>query len=96
MPLLGTIFCGVELCLLPILGIVFLVASKISHGAWGRKAEHLFFSILLLATFATCRTMVAGETIWLLHAITLAILIVGSVSIPTAIVRCQEPVRSAQ
>lgn len=75
---------GIELCLLPLLAVICLVASKICSGPRGRLAERFFVSILLLATFACFRTMLAGETLWLVHAVTMALMIVGSVSVPAA------------
>jgi hypothetical protein len=85
---------GIELCLLPLLAVVCLVASKITQGPRGRLAERFFVAILLLATFACLRTMLAGETLWLVHAVTMALMIVGSVSVPAAACRSREAAMS--
>lgn len=77
-----TLFIGLEICLLPVLGVAMLIASKVASGRAGAVAERLFFGTLLLATVATFRTLLSGETHWLMHAVTMAVLIVGSVSIP--------------
>ncbi len=75
---------GIELCVLPLLAVVCLVASKIASGRRGRAAERFFFAVLLLATCACFRTMLAGQTLWLVHAVTMALMIVGAVSVPAA------------
>ena len=80
---------ALELWMLPVAGIALLVVSKVSHGDLGRLAERFFFAVLLLATFSTFRTLLAGDTQWLVHAVTMAFMIVGAVSVP---VRRQEPV----
>ncbi len=82
MSTLETTIVTIELCLLPLLGVSLLVISKVSQGDGGRLAERFFFGTLLLATFATFRTMLGGDTMWLVHAVTMAIMIVGSVSVP--------------
>lgn len=69
--------------MLPLLGVVCLVGSKLA-GPRVRTAERFFVATLMLATFACFRTMLAGETLWLVHAVTMALMIVGSVSIPSA------------
>lgn len=96
MATLGMIFVGLEVYLLPLVGIVLLITSKVSHSQIGKHAESFFLGVLLLATFATFRTMLGGETIWLMHAVTMAVLIVGAVSIPAAVVRCSDVRQSAQ
>ena len=79
---LHMLLAGIELCAIPVLGLALLVLSKIFRGDGGRLAERFFVATLLLATFATFRTMLAGETLWLVHAFTMALMIVGSVSVP--------------
>ena len=73
---------GLEVCLLPLLGITMMVTGKVAVGRLALAAEKMFFGTLLLATVATFRTLLAGETLWLMHAVTMAVMIVGSVSIP--------------
>ena len=82
-------FAAMELWMLPFAGIALLIVSKVSHGDLGRLAERFFFAVLLLATFSTFRPLLAGDTQWLAHAVTMAIMIVGAVSVPA---RRQEPV----
>lgn len=77
-----TTLVGLEACLLPLLGVVLLVTGKVADGRLALAAVRMFFVTLLLATIATFRAMLAGETEWLMHAVTMAVLIVGSVSIP--------------
>jgi hypothetical protein len=77
-----------EVCLLPVLGISLMIVGKVAPGNWACRAERLFLGTLMLAGLATFRTLLAGETIWLMHAVTLAILIVGSVSVPCSRAHC--------
>lgn len=84
MAALAMIVGGVEVWILPIVGLMLLIVSKISRGETARIAGSFFLAVLVLATLVTFRTMVAGETIWLMHALTLAIFIVGAVSIPAS------------
>lgn len=77
-----TTLIGLEVCLLPLLGVALLVTGKIAAGRIAIAAERMFFVTLLLATIATFRALIAGETEWLMHAVTMAVLIVGSVSVP--------------
>jgi hypothetical protein len=69
---------ALELCLLPIIGIALLVASKVSCTRMGGFAEVMFLVTLLLAGLATLRTMLAGDTTWWMHAMTVAVLVVGA------------------
>ena len=69
---------------LPLLGVGSLLTSKIATGAAGATAQRLFFATLLLATVATFRTMMAGEPAWLSHSLTMAVMIIGAVCVPTA------------
>lgn len=69
---------------LPLAGVVALVTSKIATGVAGATAERAFFAILVLATVATFRTMMAGEPEWLTHALTMAVMFIGAVSLPAA------------
>lgn len=82
MSVMITTLIGLEVCLIPLLGVVLLVTGKVAAGRIAVAAERMFFVTLLLATIATFRALLAGETEWLMHAVTMAVLIVGSVSIP--------------
>lgn len=67
---------------LPLSGIVALITCKIATGVAGAAAQRAFFAILVLATVATFRTMMAGEAAWLTHALTMAVMFVGAASVP--------------
>ena len=73
---------GLEVCLLPAVGVFLMITGKVAGGRLAVVAERLFFGTLLLATAATFRALLGGEPHWLMHAVTMAVLIVGSVSIP--------------
>lgn len=84
MAALAMIVGGVEAWILPLVGLLLLVVSKVTAGETARMAGSFFLAVLVISTLVTFRTMLAGETIWLLHALTMAIFIVGAVSMPAA------------
>lgn len=69
---------------LPLVGVAALVTSKIATGVAGATAQRAFFAILVLATVATFRTMMAGEAVWLTHALTMAVMFIGAASLPAS------------
>ncbi|MGB7344842.1 MAG: hypothetical protein WBD20_11545 [Pirellulaceae bacterium] len=67
---------------LPLLGIWSLVWSKISQGENARRAERQFLLVLVVITIVTLRTVINCDDVWLVHTMTLAMMIVGALSIP--------------
>ncbi len=67
---------------LPFIGLVTLMMSKLPTGAAARGAERRFIATLILVTVLAARTVIASDDAWLLHMMTLALMIVGSLSIP--------------
>jgi hypothetical protein len=75
---------AIEVFSLPMIGFTALISSKVTSSRLGSWSEYLYLGVLLCAGLATCRTLLAGETTWFLHALTMALLIVGAVAIPAA------------
>ena len=69
--------------LLPLIGGIALFSAKLSVGDAARKAERHFFAALIVITAITLRTVIKCDEIWLVHTTTLALMIVGSLVIPS-------------
>ncbi|WP_419189938.1 hypothetical protein [Stieleria marina] len=67
---------------LPALGIWALVWSKICQGEDARRAERQFLLVLVVITIVTLRTVINCDDVWLVHTMTLAMMIVGALAIP--------------
>jgi len=68
--------------ILPVIGGVSLLLSKISHGETARHWEKQFLLTLVVITIVTLRTVAHGDVTWLIHTLTLAGMIVGSLMVP--------------
>lgn len=75
-----------SLFVLPMLGVTTLLMSKLAVGPAARVAERRFLACLVLITILTVRTVIKTDDAWLMHMLTLSLMIVGSLSIPA-----QEP-----
>ena len=79
---LSQIIALFDAVLLPLIGGVTLFLSKVSSGETARWAERQFLAALLVITLVTLRTVVHCEDTWLIHTITLSVMIVGALKIP--------------
>ena len=68
--------------ILPIIGGGSLLLSKISRGEAARHWERQFLLTLVVITVVTLRTVAHGDVTWLIHTLTLAGMIVGSLLVP--------------
>ena len=69
--------------LMPLIGGIALLTAKLSVGEAARTAERNFFAALIVITAITLRTVITCDEIWLVHTTTLALMIVGSLVIPS-------------
>ncbi len=67
---------------LPLLGIWSLIWSKICQGESRRRAERQFLLVLVVITIVTLRTVINCDDVWLVHTLTLAMMIVGALAVP--------------
>ena len=82
MPDLSQFVGMLDAVFLPMLGIWSLIWSKISFGEAARRAERRFLLTLIVITMVTLRTVVKCDDAWLVHTITLAVMVVGALAIP--------------
>ena len=73
----------VNALVMPLIGITALVLSKVSQGEGARRAERNFLVTLVLITVLTLRTVIHCDDLWLVHTMTLAVMIVGALLIPS-------------
>ena len=66
----------------PLVSGSFLLISKLASGETARRAERRFLAALVVVTIMTLHAVIAGDTAWLLYAVTLSTLIVGALLIP--------------
>lgn len=74
---------GLYALALPIFGIGSLLASRLASGPSARHAQRFFIAALALVTMVTLRTVIQCELAWLPHMMTLMIMIVGAVVVPS-------------
>lgn len=79
--LLATAF-GIHAFAIPVFGIAVLILSKLA--IMDKKfAESLFMAALTLVTLVTLRTVADNDPAWLTHTLTLAVMILGAVWLPS-------------
>ncbi len=64
---------------LPLMGMIALLASKVSHGRGRDVADRTLLSVLVLMVVMTFHAMIFEDRYWMFHAITLGVVIVGAV-----------------
>lgn len=69
---------------IPAVAIVALLASKLSSGEAAVRAQRRFLVLLVIMSVVTARTVTTSEPTWLIHTLTLSIMIVGSLWIPAS------------
>lgn len=74
---------GLYACALPIFGLGALLASRLATGPAAPHTQRFFIAALALVTVATLRTVIQCELAWLPHMMTLMIMIVGAVVVPS-------------
>ncbi|MCC9640830.1 hypothetical protein LOC71_00975 [Rhodopirellula sp. JC740] len=67
---------------LPLIALIMLMVSKLSVGDAARRAERRFLALLVIMSVVTARTVTTIEPTWLIHTVTLAVMIIGSLWIP--------------
>ena len=82
MPDLSQIAQIADTLLLPLIGSIALLAAKLSVGEAARMAERHFMVALVVITAITLRTVILCDEAWLIHTTTLALMIIGALSIP--------------
>lgn len=78
--LISTVFVAV--CL-PLLALVSLLASKLASPSSARRAERRFFSMLIVMTLVTAHTVAHADAAWLIHTVTLSMMVVGALLVPS-------------
>ncbi len=68
--------------LIPLVGLFTLLHAKLSVGAAARRGERRFIAVLIGITAVTAMTATGAGEGWLLHAGTLAVMIVGGLALP--------------
>ena len=72
----------VDAIILPLIGAIALFFAKFSHGEAARWAERQFFTVLVVITLVTLRTVITCDDAWLVHTATLGTMIVGALALP--------------
>ncbi|MEM9588983.1 MAG: hypothetical protein AAGA03_17010 [Planctomycetota bacterium] len=67
---------------LPLFGGGMLVLSKLASGAAARRAEARFMAALVVMVVVTIRTAVVCDPQWLIHTMTVAVMVLGALMIP--------------
>jgi hypothetical protein len=76
------IFSMLGTFLFPLVGGVSLLATKLSCGVQQQTAERQFLVTLVIATMVTLHTVVICDDAWLVHTVTLAMMILGALVLP--------------
>ena len=73
----------VEALALPLLGLLALLATKLSVGESLRRAERSFIVALVVISLVTLRTVTRLDEVWLVHSVTLSLMILGVFTVPS-------------
>lgn len=73
----------VDIIALPLLGLWALLATKLSIGEKLRRAERFFFVALIIISLVTLRTVVTLDDVWLVHTMTLSLMVLGVFMVPS-------------
>ena len=73
----------VDALALPPLGLWALLATKLSVGQSLRRAERSFIVALVVISLVTLRTAARLDEVWLIHTVTLALMILGVFMVPS-------------
>lgn len=80
---LTQILAMVDALALPLLGLWALLATKLSIGESLRRAERFFIVALVVISLVTLRTVSRLDEVWLIHSVTLALMILGVFMVPS-------------
>ncbi|MEM1224686.1 MAG: hypothetical protein AAGJ40_03260 [Planctomycetota bacterium] len=74
------VFCGtiVSAVGLPLLALIMLLASKLATADTAPRAQRRFLAFLVVMTLVTARTVTTDEPTWLIHTMTLSMMIIGA------------------
>jgi len=67
---------------LPLIALFVLLASKLASEKTARKSERRFLAVLILMTLVTAHTVIHNDPLWLIHTVTLSVMVIGSLWIP--------------
>jgi len=76
---LGSVFSALGL---PVAALIALLSSKLATGGAAVRAQRRFLACLVVVTVVTARTVTTNDSTWLIHTVTLSMMIVGSLWIP--------------
>lgn len=76
---LGTMLSALGL---PLLAIIALMHSKLVTGRAAVGAQRRFLAFLVVMTIVTAHTVTTSGPTWLIHTLTLSLMVVGSLWIP--------------
>ena len=69
---------------LPLLGLFFLMSSKLAVGETAKLCQGQFILTLIVMTIVTIRTVIhADDQTWLLHTISLGLMVVAALVVPS-------------
>lgn len=68
---------------LPLLGLWALLATKLAVGEALRRAEKRFMIALVIITLVTMRTVLRLDEVWIVHTLTLALMVLGVFLVPS-------------
>lgn len=76
-------FALVDATALPLLGLWALLSTKLAVGDALRRAEKRFLFVLVIATLVTMNTVLRLDDVWLIHTVTLALMVLGVFLVPS-------------
>ena len=82
MPELAILMNLLDALLIPAVGAIALLMAKLTRGAMARKCERSFYVFLIVMTAITLRTVVICDKCWLIHTLTLGLMVIGALTIP--------------
>ena len=82
MPAWMTLLTFFDAFALPLIGCLALASSKLTRGATAEAAQRWFVGVLVAVTCITCHTVTTSASPWLLHTVTLSMMVVGALLLP--------------
>ncbi|MCO8123017.1 hypothetical protein NHH03_14810 [Stieleria sp. TO1_6] len=83
MPELSLLAAVVDASALPLLGLWALLATKLCVGEALRRAERRFLVALVIISLVTLRTVIRHDEVWLIHTMTLGMMVLGVFMVPS-------------
>jgi len=76
---LGSVFSALGL---PAVALIALLSSKLAIGPAATRAQRRFLACLVVVTVVTAKTVTTNDATWLIHTVTLSMMIIGALWIP--------------